>query len=177
MDPEELLSIIRNRRSIRTYENKPVEEEKIQMILEAGRWAPSAGNLQDIEYIVVKDPERKRGLYEASYHQNHILEAPINIVVCCNFQRISHYGERGFKLYSLQDSGASIQNMILTAHILGLGTCWNGAFNEEKAKQTLEIPDNVRPVAIISLGYPKESPKSSRRNLKEIIFKEKYGRR
>ncbi|NIO22685.1 MAG: nitroreductase family protein [Candidatus Aenigmarchaeota archaeon] len=170
----ELGEAIRNRRSIRSYTDRPVEDEKIEKILDAAHWAPSAGNLQSVEYIVVKDREIKNKLAEASYGQAQPSKAPVNIVVCVNYPKISHYGERGETLYSIQESGACIQNLMLTAHSLGLGTCWIGAFDEGKAKGALGIPDHVRPVGIITLGYPDESPRSSRRGLKEVVFKEKY---
>ncbi len=171
----ELDEAIRNRRSIRSYQDKPVEDEKIEKILEAGRWAPSAGNLQSVEYIVVKDQETKEKLSRAALGQDQVSEAPVNIVVCVNFRKISHYGRRGEELYSLQESGACIQNLMLTAHSLGLGTCWVGAFSEERAKEILGVSEHVRTVGIITLGYPSESPGSSRRDLKNSVFKEKYG--
>jgi nitroreductase len=171
----ELNEAIRKRRSIRSYQDKPVEEEKIEKILEAAHWAPSAGNLQSVEYIIVKDKETKERLSEASYGQAQPSEAPVNIVVCCNFPKIAHYGRRGVELYSLQESGACIQSLMLIAHSLGLGTCWIGAFSEERAKEILGLPEHVRPVGIITLGYPDESPGSSRRNLKDSVFREKYG--
>jgi nitroreductase len=171
---EDLLYIIKNRRSIRSYEKKDVENEKIDIMLEAGQWSPSAGNLQSIEYIVVKGQNIKKELYKACLYQNHVLEAPVDIVVCCNMNKIKHYGERGYSLYTLQESGAAIQNMLLTAFSLGLGTCWVGAFDEDYVKNILKIPDHVRPVAIITVGYPKEKGYSSRRKLKDIVFYEGY---
>jgi nitroreductase len=170
----ELTEAIRNRRSIRSYRDRPVEDEKIEKILDAARWAPSAGNLQSVEYIVVKDQETKNKLSETSYGQAQPKEAPVNIVVCVNLPKISHYGKRGVELYSIQESGACIQNLMLTAHSLGLGTCWIGAFDEERAKEMLGVPENVRVVGIITLGYPDESPRSSRRDLKDIVSEEKY---
>lgn len=170
----ELEEAIRKRRSVRSYQNRPVEEEKIERIMDSAHWAPSAGNLQSVEYIIVKDRETKERLAGAAFGQGHVSEAPVNIVVCCNFSKISHYGGRGKDLYSLQESGACIQNLMLTARSLGLGTCWVGAFSEEKAREVLGVPENVRPVGIITLGYPNESPGSSRRNLKDSVFLDRY---
>ncbi|MEE9323624.1 MAG: nitroreductase family protein [Candidatus Aenigmarchaeota archaeon] len=170
----ELGEAIRNRRSIRSYQNRPVEDEKIEKIIEAAHWAPSAGNLQSVEYIIVKDKETKERLAEAALGQDHVREAPVNIVICCNFRKIAHYGRRGEELYSLQESGACVQNLMLTAHSLGLGTCWVGAFSEEKAREIIGTKENVRPVGIITLGYPDESPGSSRRGPKDSVFLEKY---
>jgi len=171
----DIMEGIRNRRSIRSYLDRSVEEEKIEKILDAAHWAPSAGNLQSVEYVVVRDKETREKLSEISYGQAQPKEAPVNIVVCCNLSKIEHYGERGKSLYSIQESGACIQNLMLTAHSLDLGTCWIGAFDEERAKEILGMPDHVRPVGIITVGYPDENPESSRRDLKEIVFKERYG--
>lgn len=173
----EVDEVIRERRSIRAYKDRPVEEEKIKAILEAGRWAPSAGNLQSVECIIVKDRETKEKLSSAAYGQAQPEEAPVNIVVCVNFSNISHYGQRGEDLYSLQESGACVQNIMLKAYSLGLGTCWIGAFDENAARVALEMPDKVRPVAIIPIGYPDEDPSSSRRGLESMIFRERYGRK
>lgn len=171
----EIEDAIRNRRSIRSYQDRPVEDEKIEKILDAARWAPSAGNLQSMEYVIVKDKETRGKLAETSWGQCQVSEAPINIVVCCNFSKISHYGERGEKLYTIQESGACIQNMLLTAHSLGLGTCWIGAFDENAVREIIGVPDNVKPVGIITVGYPDEKPTSNRRDLKDSVFREKYG--
>jgi nitroreductase len=173
----EVSEAIRGRRSIRSYHAKSVEGGKIERILEAARWAPSAGNLQSVEYIVVKSPVIKKLLSEAALGQEQITEAPVSIVVCCNFSKISHYGQRGRDLYSLQESGACIENLMLAAHALGLGTCWIGAFDENKVRESLKIRDETRPVAIITLGYPAEKPRSSRKDAGHSVFWEGYGKR
>ncbi len=173
----ELSEAIRSRRSIRSYHAKPIEGGKIERILEAARWAPSAGNLQSVEYIVVKNPETRELLSKAALGQEQITEAPVSIVVCCNFSKISHYGQRGRDLYSLQESGACIENLMLAAHALGLGTCWIGAFDENKVRESLKIRDETRPVAIITLGYPAEKPRSSRKDAGHSVFREGYGKR
>ena len=173
----EIDEAIRNRRSIRSYQAKPVEAAKLERILEAARWAPSAGNLQSVEYIVVKSLGTRKLLSEAALGQEQITEAPVSIVVCCNFSKISHYGQRGKELYSLQESGACVQNLMLEAHALGLGTCWIGAFEESKVREILNIRDSARPVAIITLGYPAEKPRSGRQDAKNSVFMEGYGKK
>lgn len=172
----ELEEAIRNRRSIRSYKDRPVEDEKIEKILEAARWAPSAGNLQSVEYVVVRDAETKEKLSDASHGQAQPGDSPVNIVVCVNFPKISNYGRRGGELYSIQESGACIQNLMLAAHSMGLGTCWIGAFDEDAVRKIIGTPGDVRPVGVITVGYPDEEPGSSRRDLKEIVFREKYGK-
>lgn len=172
----DIFNIIRNRRSIREYRLDPVPEEDLIRILEAGTWAPSAGNLQPWEFIVVRDSSTRRRLSEAAYGQSWVWKAPIVIVVCANIRRTAEiYGERGANLYCLQDTAAAIQNILLTSYYLGYGTCWIGAFNEKRVKEILNIPDHVRPVALITLGKPAEDPDPPpRRPLKSVLHWEKY---
>lgn len=173
----EVSEAILNRRSIRSYKAKPVEDEKIEKILEAARWAPSAGNLQSVEYVIARDEETKGKLAAASYGQEQVSEAPVDIVVCCNLSKISHYGQRGRELYSLQESGACIQNLMLAAHSLGMGTCWIGAFDEAEVRRAIGAPQDVKPIAIISVGYAAEKPKSGRRDSRHAVFREGYGKK
>lgn len=156
----DLLEVIRSRRTIRKFSPKFVEWGKISQVLEAGRHAPSSGNLQDWKFIVVIEEELKMQLAEASLQQYFMLQAPIFIVVCSEPEKIiRYYGARGEKLYSVQNNAACIQNMLLAAHSLGLGTCWIGAFDEDEVRRILSITAEARPQAIICLGYPGESPK------------------
>jgi nitroreductase len=155
----DVLEAIRRRRSIRAFKSDDVSPEIVEKLLDAASWAPSAGNIQPWEFIVVRKPEIKRALAEAALDQTFIEEAPVVIVVCANKNRSSQgYGIRGKTLYCLQDTAASIQNILLTAYSLGLGTCWVGAFREEEAREILKIPQGIRPVAIIPVGYPAETP-------------------
>jgi nitroreductase len=172
----DVFEAIKGRRSIRAYKAVDVPEETVEKLIDAARWAPSAGNLQPWEFIVVRNPETKRRLAEAALGQSFIEEAPVVIVVCADEERsASGYGVRGRTLYCIQDTAAAIQNIHLAAYALGLGTCWVGAFRENEAKKILDIPDGVRPVAIIPVGFPAESPQPrSRRPLKQIIHYEKF---
>ena len=172
----DLFEAIYGRRSIRSFKPEPFPEEALTRILDAGRWAPSAGNVQPWEFIVVRDGRLKRGLAEAALHQTFIAEAPVVIVVCADLARArSSYGLRGETLYCLQDTAAAVQNMLLAAYALGLGACWVGAFDEKAVKSLLEIPERCRPVAIIPIGYPAEQPwKPSRRSLRSILHMEKF---
>ncbi|RLI40454.1 nitroreductase family protein, partial [Candidatus Bathyarchaeota archaeon] len=127
-------------------------------------------------FIIVRNPEIKRNLVKAALNQSFIEEAPVVIVVCADEIRSSQgYGVRGKTLYCIQDTAAATQNIHLAAYSLGLGTCWVGAFNEEEARKILEIPQGVRPVAIIPVGYPAEKPPArNRRPLNQIIHYEKF---
>jgi len=172
----DVLEAIKGRRSIRAFKSQDVPAEIVEKLIEAARWAPSAGNIQPWEFIIVRKPEIKRKLAEAALNQTFIEEAPVVIVVCANENRSSQgYGMRGKTLYCLQDTAAAIQNIHLAAYSLGLGTCWVGAFKEEEARQVLKIPQGIRPVAIIPLGYPAESPQPrSRRPINQIVHYETY---
>ena len=165
-----VLEAIKGRRSIRAFKSQNVSEEIIEKIVDAARWAPSAGNIQPWEFIIVRRPETKRRLAEAALGETFIEEAPVVIVVCANEDRSSQgYGIRGKTLYCIQDTAAAIQNIHLTAYSLGLGTCWVGAFREEKAREILKIPQGIRPVAIIPVGYPAEAPSPrDRRHMSQI---------
>ncbi len=162
----ELLEIIKNRRCIRKFKNKEVERDKIDKILEAASWAPSAGNLQARDFILVTDYNTKERIAEASFSQDFISEAPVVIVICANKKKSSYkYGSRGSDLYSIQDATISVQNMLLIAYSLGLGSCWVGAFDETEIRNILNIPEYARPIAIIPIGYPDEIPRAPSRSL------------
>ncbi|MCS7095946.1 MAG: nitroreductase family protein [Candidatus Bathyarchaeota archaeon] len=172
----DVFEAIKGRRSIRAYKDKDVPAEVVEKLIEAARWAPSAGNIQPWEFIVVRNPETRRRLAEAALGQYFIEEAPVVIVVCANEVRSAQgYGMRGKSLYCLQDTAAATQNLMLAAYAMGLGTCWVGAFREEEAKRVLKVPDGVRPVAIIPIGYPAETPTPPiRRSTKQIIHYEGF---
>ena len=173
----DVFKAIKGRRSIRAFTDEPVSENEVNQLLDAARWAPSAGNIQPWEFIVVRDAKVKRGLEEAALNQTFIEEAPVVLVVCANPTRSSRrYGSRGISLYCLQDTAAAIQNMHLAACALGLATCWVGSFEEEEVQRVLNLPDFLRPVAIIPVGHAAEKPEPrSRRPLSDIVHYEVYG--
>jgi len=172
----DVFEAIKNRRSVRAYSSKEVSREEVEKLIDAARWAPSAGNIQPWEFVVVRDAEIRRRLSMAALNQRFIEEAPIAVVVCANESHSEGgYGVRGKTLYCLQDTAAAIQNLLLAAYALGFGTCWIGAFREEEARRILDVPIGVRPVAIVSVGYPIEKPKNPpRRSIREIIHYEMY---
>jgi len=172
----DVLEAIRGRRSIRAFKSKDVPPEIVEKLIDAARWAPSAGNIQPWEFIVVRRSEIKGRLAEAALNETLIEKAPVVIVVCADENRsFEGYRMRGKTLYCIQDTAASIQNILLAAYSLGLGTCWIGAFREEEVKEILKIPLGVRPVAIIPVGYPTESPLPRRkRNINQILHYETF---
>lgn len=169
-----------SRQSVRTYDKKNVPNELIGQLLEAAVHAPSAGNMQPWKFIVVKDKNTKKELSIAALMQRHVEEAPVVIVVCANLEKSSdRYGERGKNLYCIQDTAAAIENMLLVATSLGLGACWNGAFEENKVKSILSIPDKFMPVALITLGFPlpyAKPTKTMRVPFENVTYSEKYGK-
>lgn len=155
----DIFECIKGRRSIRAFKPDPISEEDLRKILDAAIHAPSAGNLQSWEFVVVRDKERKLQLARAALNQMFIAEAPVVIIVCANLERSGRgYGERGRTLYCIQDTAAATQNILLASYALGYGTCWVGAFREDQARKILKLPYGIRPVAIIPVGRPAESP-------------------
>lgn len=162
-----VLDTIKNRRSIRDFKDRAVPDEAIDALVEAIRWAPSAGNLQSRKFYFVFNQDVKRGLAKAALGQNFIARAPMVVVACTDNRIASRYGERGVDLYSIQDTATSVENLMLTAHELGLGSVWVGAFNESEVFEVLDLPHNLRPVVIIPVGYPERTPKAPPRIAKE----------
>ncbi len=170
------LEVIYTRRSIRRYRDIPVEWDKVGMILEAGRAAPSAGNLQGWKFVVITDPEKIKLLAEAALQQYWMASAKVHIIVVAQFEKSRRfYGVRGERLYTIQDCAAACQNMLLAAHFLGLGSCWIGAFDEDAVKRTAGIPEEARPQAIITLGYPDEEPPvPTKYKLEQVVMTERW---
>jgi len=172
----ELFDTIKKRRSVRAFTDEGVSDEEVQRLIDAARWAPSAGNIQPWEFVVVRSPEVKRMLAAAALNQTFIEEAPVVIVVCADQTRSGRgYGSRGVNLYCIQDTAAATQNLLLAATAMGLGACWVGAFYEEQASKAVKAPRGVRPVAIVPIGHPAEKPSSRpRRPISEIVHHETF---
>ncbi len=163
---------VKSRRSVRAYESKDVEEEKLRKILELTNLAPSAGNLQSYKVFVVKNEEKRVELARAAFGQDFLTQAPVVLVFCADPEKsASRYGERGRELYSLQDATIACTFAMLAATALGLGSCWVGAFDEEDVKRVLGIEESgLRPIALLPVGYPGEKPyPTPRRKLEEMV--------
>jgi nitroreductase len=162
----ELMQAIRSRRSIRSFSDRPVEDEALNAVLEAGRLAPSARNMQDWRFIVVRDPALRRSLSEAARGQSFVGQAPVVIAACGTSDLVMTCGQPAYPI----DVAIAVDHMTLAAFSLGLGTCWIGAFYEDRVKQILRVPDQVRVVALLPLGYPEEQPAARpRKSLSEIV--------
>jgi len=157
------------RRSIRRFKATALSEAQIERLLEAARWAPSAGNLQPWRFIVVTSPVVKEALAAAAYDQRFLAQAPAVIAVAAVPSLAGRYGARGRELYMIQDTAAAVQNILLAAHALGLGACWVGAFDDAAVAQTLGLGPGEKPVALIPVGEPAGAGKSTRRPLAEVV--------
>lgn len=180
-----ILKVIRLRRSVREYLDKPVAEDLISGIIEAARLAPSACNSQCWRFIVVNDKEirqeiTKKGLGGVIVPNSWAKTAPVIIVVCADLLSFTHKLGASIKKiqYYLLDVGIAVEHMILRATELGLGTCWIGWFNEKAIKRILKIPKSMKVAALVTLGYP-ENPiveeEKDRFEKEKILFWNKYG--
>jgi nitroreductase len=172
----DLLEALAKRRSIRNYKKQDLPRGTVEKLLEAARLAPSAGNVQPWEFVVASTVKTKMDLSQAAFEQKSIQEASIVIVVCADEEGAQEsYGARGKTLYCLQDTAAAVQNILLTACSLGLGTCWIGAFKEDAVRKVINAPPDMRPVALIPVGYPNDAPNARhRRPISEIMHKETF---
>lgn len=167
----DVFEAISQRRSVRSYQDREVEEDKLQQVLEAGRLAPSARNLQEWKFVVVRDPQLREKLVEAANGQQFVGQAPVVIVACA--PQHDHVMSCGHPSH-LIDVAIAMDHMTLAACELGLGTCWIGAFNQDKVRRVLGIPDAVEVVQLLPLGYPTAWPDAKpRKSLDEIVC---YGR-
>ena len=164
---------IKKRKSVRNFLDKPIEEEKLRAILEAARIAPSAKNRQEWRFIIVKDHEVRKKLAEATKGQKFVGEAPVVIVAyALDDGYVMTCGQLSYPI----DVAIALDHISLAAVEVGLGTCWIGAFYEDKVKEILGIPDNYRVVHLMPIGYPViESIKEKNRlPMNEIVKNEKW---
>jgi nitroreductase len=166
----DILNLLKSRRSIRVYQDRPIPNDLLLQILEAGRWAPTGANLQPWRFIVVTDPETRRRIGEVTrflfIKSSHVEKAPVVIILGFNTQK-GKYGR-----YDVTLAGG---NMMTMATNLGLGTCWIGAFDESKVKEILEIPENIEVIGLITLGYPGENAEVPPRvELEKIVHWESW---
>lgn len=165
---------IRLRKSVRNYSSKDVEEEKLNRVLEAARLAPSASNRQEWRFVVVKDSETRQKLSAAAKGQKFVKEAPV-VIACCA-ETDEHVMTCGQMCYII-DVAIAIDHMTLQAVEEGLGTCWVGAFYADKVKEILNIPQQIKVVELLALGYPEEPLKAlpkNRLDMKSVVRSEKW---
>ncbi len=165
--------IIQGRRTVKKFSTRSVSFERIAEILEAGTYAPSSGNVQNWQFVVVTDKKKKKELVSICDGQKVIEEAPVLIAVFSKEQKIKTlFGSRS-EVYSTQNCAACIQNMLLKAYSLEMGTCWIGTFDSEKVNELLSV-DGGKLQAIICVGYPERLNQLSREPLQYKVFFEKW---
>ncbi len=163
----EFIELVKKRYSVRAYKNDPVEDEKLDKILEAARFAPTAVNYQPFQIWVIKTDGKKeelKGIYQAEWFS----EAPLVLCVCSIPENA--WSRRDGKNYADVDAAIVMDHIILAATSLGLGTCWVGAFDVEEARKVLSLPEGVEPLVFTPLGYAADDlrPKS-RKELSELV--------
>lgn len=168
----EIIEVIKGRRSVRSFRDKSIPDEHLRIILEAGLWAPSGGNAQPWEFVVVRD---KLTIEKIKLFSPGLFGDPDTVVVLCvNKERIRRSSKSG-ELIALMDVAMAAQNIMLAAYSLGIGSCPIASFNKVAVKELLGIPAHVDPVLMLSLGYPDKWPEPpERRPLKEVVHYEKY---
>ncbi|MBL4932787.1 nitroreductase family protein [Clostridium paridis] len=177
-----MIKEIEVRRSIRKYIDKPVEDEKINEILESGRLAPSGNNTQPWHYIVVKSDEMRQRIMEASHNQKWMMTAPVFIVsvadVRCRIKEdisIDDDSSEDEVKRIIRDTAISTGYMLLQANNLGLGVCWVAEFTQEEIRPVLNIPSDKYVIGVITVGYPDEAPKPRpRKNIEDIVHYESW---
>jgi len=171
----DVFDAIRSRRSIRKYKDKPIAWDLMVQILQAGKYAPCAGNYMNWKFIVVKtDPKRK--VIAKACNQEWMEQAPVFVVVVAEPMKAERfYGTRGSRLYTVQGCAASIQNMMLMATNIGLGSCWVGAFNEDDIWRILGLPEETSVQGVVTFGYADEQPEMPpKHRIEHVMFFEKW---
>ena len=166
---------VRRRKSYRGFSSIDLETESLRRILEAANSAPSAGNLQAYEIVVVSDSGKKKALAEACFDQKFIASAKLVFVFFANPERSAEYGERGEKLFCIQDATIAAAYTQLAAAANGLASVWVGAFDPEAVKKILKSPEKLIPVAVIPLGFAAiEAEKTPRRALDNLVHEDGF---
>jgi nitroreductase len=168
--------VVKKRKMIRRYQARPIPDSIVDKLLENAHKAPSAGHTQIQEFIIVTDSETKKKLRKVSVNQEQVEEAPLLIVVCANTSRsIGRYGRRGREFYSVVDGAFASMLILLTAVNEGAGAGFVGAFEDDKVSEILGLPEYVRPVGIITLGFSDEAPKKMERIARErLVHRERW---
>ncbi len=169
---------IRGRRSCREYLDKNVPLDVVGDVLEAGTYAPSAGNKQNWQFIVVTDEDKRNRIAQLCKNQDWMIEAPVHIVICNDADAIkNNYPDRG-EIYATQNCAVAAGLMMLKAEDVGLGSCWVGGFDAVGIRNLLEIPENIIPELILTIGYPNRMDKEAERiSVNLVTFFDKYGKK
>lgn len=169
----EFFEAVERRRSVRVFDDRPVEDEKVQKILETVNQAPSAGNLQAYEVYAITKPTRRQALAQAARGQEYLVQAPLVLAFFAHPElSAQRYGTRGAQLYTVQDATIACTYAMLAATALDLSCVWVGAFNEKSVQDAIGSPPGWIPVALLPIGYAAESPDPRpRRKLEDIVHR------
>lgn len=165
------------RKKVSKFKKEKVDDKLIGVILHMANHAHSVGEIQEWNFIVVKDDEKREKIYQASLEHPSLKDSPVIIVVCADLEKASlRFGEKG-KVYAIQDSAAAAMLMLVTANALGLGSVWVSSFDEEKIKEILQIPKNLKPIALIAIGHAEFEVKKERIPFDNLTWCEEYGKK
>ena len=166
-----VLESIRKRYSCRSYQQRAIEQEKLDQIFEAARLAPSAKNIQDWRFVVVTDKEKKRQIAEAACEQKFLEKAGAIVIACSNGDYVMRCGQPIGPI----DIAIALEHICLQATDSGLATCWIGSFYPEKIRSILDIPDNIAVIELMAVGYPADEMKEPKREpIEKILCYEKW---
>lgn len=174
---KDFLELAKRRYSCRKYDQKPVDEEKLRLVLEAGRIAPSAVNYQPWKFIVIREPANLDKI-KSTYHREWFKSAPCVIAVCSDHSQSWKRGSDE-KDHADIDVAIAVDHMTLQATESGLATCWVCNFDKQKCMDILHLPNNIEPVVLLPLGYPLDKPdfyrhQSKRKGMDEIVHYERF---
>ncbi|MBN1756090.1 nitroreductase family protein [bacterium] len=168
----EFQDLVRKRYSARAYLSKPIEDEKLKLVMEAARVAPSSRNIQAWKFIVVREPDLRQQMMRAANDQAFVGDAPV--IIAGVTLEPDHYMRCDIPA-GVVDLSIALDHLTLQAAELGLGTCWIGSFYQDKVKKILQIPEKYKVVSLITLGYPADDPQpKSRKPLKDIVSYERF---
>ena len=169
----EFFDVVKQRRSIRSFAQKSVPEDKLNAVLEAANAAPSAGNQQSYEIYVVTNKRRREEIARAAHEQLFVASAPVTLVFCANPTRASErYRKRAEKIYAVQDATIACAYAQLAATALGIASVWVGAFEPEEVRKIVGAPARTTPVAMLPLGYALEKPAApERRGVEDLAHR------
>jgi len=175
MNLSDFRQFLSGRSSVRQYQDREIESELLDSIRKRAVRAPSAGNVESWDIVVVRDPSVREFLADAALNQEHVAHAPVVLVICSNYVRsMARYSERGI-LYALEEATIVATYLMLGAHAAGLSTCWTAGFDDEQVRDILKLPNHIRPVTLLTLGYGAEAAISpARRDLEEHLHLDEW---
>jgi len=167
---------LKRRYSCRSYINKNIDDDKISELLNNAILAPNAGNLQSWRFVIVKEESKREEIATACLQQKWMVQAPLHIIILGDIGHLKKYYKERAELYSIQDCTLAAGNILITAASLDIDSCFISAFDEGMLKRALNVPENIKPFAVLALGYSNEKPEEKKRyDINTLTFFESYG--